>query len=44
MQTSKKLGMQLLDDALSELVVTKQITYEDALEFANDPANIKTKR
>ena len=44
MQTSKKLGMQLLDDALSELVVTKQITYEDALEFANDPVNIKTKR
>jgi len=44
MQTSKKLGMQLLDDALSELVVTKQITYEDALEVANDPANIKTKR
>jgi len=44
MQTSKKLGMQLLDDALSELVVTKQITYEDALEFANDPAKIKTKR
>jgi len=44
MQTSKKLGMQLLDDALSELVLTGQITYESALEFANDPANIKTRR
>lgn len=44
MQTSKKLGMVLLDDALSELVVTGQITYEDALEFANDPTAIKTRR
>ncbi len=44
MQTSKKQGMQLLDDALSELVITGQITYEDALEFANDPANIKKRR
>ncbi|MBQ8589005.1 MAG: Flp pilus assembly complex ATPase component TadA, partial [Firmicutes bacterium] len=44
MQTSKKQGMVLLDDALSELVITGQITYEDALEFANDPANIKKRR
>ena len=44
MQTSRKQGMQLLDDALSELVIMGQITYEDALEFANDPENIKKRR
>lgn len=44
MQTSKKQGMMLLDDALSDLVISGQITYEDALEFANEPENIKRRR
>ncbi len=42
MQTSKKQGMMLLDDALNELVRTRQVTPEDAKAVANDPANIGT--
>ena len=38
MQTGKKQGMQLLDDALAELVRTRQVTVEDALSAANEPA------
>ena len=38
MQTSKKLGMQLLDDALMDLVRTNKITRAAAAEAANDPS------
>ena len=38
MQTSKRQGMQLLDDALIELVRKGQVRLEDALAVANDPA------
>ena len=42
MQTSKRQGMQLLDDALSDLVRSGQIRLEDALAVANDPSIIRT--
>lgn len=37
MQTSKRQGMQLLDDALADLVRSGQVTLENALTVANDP-------
>ncbi len=37
MQTGKRQGMQLLDDALASLVRTNQIALQDALTAANDP-------
>ncbi len=37
MQTGRKQGMQLLDDALSELVNKGVVTLDDALAVANDP-------
>ncbi len=43
MQTSKKLGMQLLDDALTELVRSKLVTAE-AAAVANDPAALMSLR
>lgn len=41
MQTGKRMGMQLLDDALAELVRKGQITVEHALSAANDPAALQ---
>ena len=41
MQTNKKLGMQTMDDAILELVRTASITRDDALTFAQDPANLE---
>ena len=41
MQTSKRQGMQTLDDALASLVRAKQITLEDALSASSDPAALK---
>ena len=41
MQTSKKLGMQSLDDVLAYLVTTKQVTTEDALAAAIDPVALR---
>ena len=41
MQTGKRQGMQLLDDALAELVRTRQTTLDDALAVANDPAALR---
>lgn len=41
MQTGKRQGMQLLDDALVELVRSGQVTLENALAVANDPANLR---
>ena len=41
MQTGKRQGMQLLDDALAELVRSGQVTMENALAVANDPTNLR---
>ena len=41
MQTGRRQGMQLLDDALVELVRSGQVTLENALAVANDPANLR---
>lgn len=41
MQTGKRQGMQLLDDALVELVRKGQVKLEDALDVANDPATMR---
>ncbi len=41
MQTGKRQGMQLLDDALAELVRKGEITVENALSAANDPASLR---
>ena len=38
MQTGKRQGMQLLDDALADLVRRCDVKLEDALAVANDPA------
>jgi twitching motility protein PilT len=42
MQTGKKQGMQLLDDALAQLVRKGQVTLENALATANDPDTLRT--
>lgn len=41
MQTGKRLGMQLLDDALTDMVRKGEITLTDALAAANDPATMR---
>ncbi|MBZ0267592.1 type IV pilus twitching motility protein PilT [bacterium] len=41
MQTGKKIGMQLLDDRLVELVKGGQISVEDALSKARNPEVVK---
>lgn len=43
-QTGKRYGMQLLDDALEELVERHEITLETALAAANEPDKFKTGR
>ena len=40
-QTSKKLGMQLMDDALYELYLTGKIDAEQALNFAQDDVTME---
>ena len=40
MQTARRQGMQLLDDALADLVRQHVITLDSALEAANDPAQL----
>ena len=42
MQTGKRQGMQLLDDALTELIRAGQITMDTALAVANDPAAMRS--
>lgn len=42
MQTGKRQGMQLLDDALADAVRKGEITVTDALAAANDPAALRT--
>ena len=41
MQTGRRQGMQLLDDALAELVRKREITLENALTVANDPVALR---
>ena len=41
MQTGKRQGMQLLDDALADLVRNRKVTLETALEVANDPVALR---
>lgn len=41
MQTGKRQGMQLLDDALAELARKGEVTLDDALAVANDPAALR---
>ena len=42
MQTGKRQGMQLLDDALAELVRSGQVTLDNAMAVANDPAVLRS--
>ena len=42
MQTGRRQGMQLLDDALADLVRSGQVTLENALTVANDPAVLRS--
>ncbi len=41
MQTGKRQGMQLLDEALSDLVRRGVVTLDDALAVANDPSTLR---
>jgi twitching motility protein PilT len=41
MQTGKRQGMQLLDEALAELVRKGKVKLEDALDVANDPTTMR---
>ena len=42
MQTGKRQGMQLLDDALAELVRSGKVTLENAMAVSNDPAALRS--
>ena len=42
-QTNKKLGMQLMDDAIFDLYLKRKIDAEHALSYAVDPANLEKK-
>ena len=42
MQTGKRQGMQLMDEALTDLVRKGTVTLEDALDVANDPAAMRS--
>lgn len=42
MQTHKKIGMQLLDDALIDLVQNGTVNIEDAVSVANDPVAVRS--
>ena len=42
MQTGKRQGMQLLDEALMDLVRRGEVTVEDAIAVANDPAVLRS--
>ena len=41
MQTSKRQGMQLMDDALADLVRSGQVRIDEAMAVANDPAALR---
>ncbi|MBP3577432.1 MAG: type IV pili twitching motility protein PilT, partial [Lachnospiraceae bacterium] len=38
LQTSKKLGMQTMDDAIYSLYINRYISKDDAIGYAQDPA------
>lgn len=42
MQTGKRQGMQLLDDALADLVRNGMVTLENAMAVANDPVAMRS--
>lgn len=42
-QTSKKAGMVTMDDAIAEIYAKGEISQDTALEFAQEPANMKRK-
>ena len=44
MQTHKKIGMQLLDDALVELVQKGMVSVDDAVTVANEPHTVRSAR
>ena len=44
MQTGRKYGMQLLDDALAQLVDKREISLEVAMAAANEPEHLKQYR
>ena len=41
-QTQNNIGMQTMDQALRDLVLNNQITYEDAMSRAHNPAELET--
>lgn len=41
MQTGKRQGMQLLDDALADLIRSRKVTLDAALDVANDPVALR---
>ncbi len=43
MQTNRKMGMLTMDDALVQLYQQYKIDKEMAIQFAQDPENIKNK-
>ena len=43
MQTNRKMGMMTMDDALVQLFQQYKIDKEMAIQFAQDPENIKNK-
>lgn len=43
MQTSRKLGMQTMDDALCELFMSGQISQDAAITYAQDPVSMNRK-
>lgn len=42
-QTSRRLGMQMMDDAIQELYTKGEVTRETALEYAQDQQNMNRK-
>ena len=42
MQTGKRQGMQMLDDALADLIRKGQVTLETAVSVANDPVALRS--
>ena len=42
MQTGKRQGMQLLDEALADLVRKREVALDDALMVANDPVALRS--
>ncbi|MSS63108.1 type IV pilus twitching motility protein PilT [Velocimicrobium porci] len=42
-QTSRKAGMQMMDDAIYDLYLQRKIDAEQALEYAQDPAALERK-